>query len=174
MIDKVKGIVVEPNGIAHTFGHCYMIPNEVNITGEEHEKCFQKEVLASDWWNKYNVQYNYNHYFYSQLGDIIKQGFSIVQNNSSVTASGNRYISYTLALCKDSLQAQEDFLKNIYPTINKIMTEEESAYFELALFDKENSEPIIDDFGADMETVDEFYNKIGIIPEPIINNAKTL
>ena len=37
-IDKVKGVVIEPNGIAHSFGHCLMIPKEIEITGEEHEK----------------------------------------------------------------------------------------------------------------------------------------
>lgn len=174
MMDKVKGIIVEPNGVAHTFGHCYMIPNEVNITGEEHEKCFRNEVLTSDWWNKYNVSYDYNKNFYSQLGNIAKQGFSIVQNNSSVTAKGNRYVSYTVVLSKEALPAQEEFLKNIYPTINEIMSEEDSTYFEFALYDRENVEPIIDDYGADMETVDEFYNKIGIIPEPIINNTRSL
>lgn len=33
-IDKFKGVIIEPNGIAHSFGHCLMIPNEHSITGE--------------------------------------------------------------------------------------------------------------------------------------------
>ena len=99
-IDKVKGVVIEPNGIAHSFGHCLMIPKEIEITGEEHEKCFETEIIASSWWQNSNISYDYKHYYYSQIENLTKQGFSLIQNNSCVTDRGNRSISYIVALSK--------------------------------------------------------------------------
>ena len=85
-IDKVKGIIIEPDGIAHSFGHCLMIPKEIEITHERHEKCFEEEILTSNWWKDNKVNYDYNQYYYSQLGNLTKPRiFTYSRNNSCVT-----------------------------------------------------------------------------------------
>lgn len=171
-IDKVKGVIIEPNGTSHSFGHSLMIPKEIEITHEEHEKCFEAEIIASNWWKNSNVNYDYNHYYYSQINNLTKQGFSLIQNSSYVTNRGNRSISYIVALSGESLSMQEEYVKSVYPKINEIITKEESAYFELSLFN--NGIPIIDMLADSIEKLDEFYDKIGIKPEKIEENAKKI
>lgn len=171
-IDKVKGVVIEPNGIAHSFGHCLMIPNEIETTHEEHQKCFENKILASDWWQNSNINYDYNHYYYSQIENLTKQGFSLIQNNSCVTDRGNRSISYIVALSKESLSNQEEYIKSIYPQINKIITNEEKAYFELALYSE--GIPLIDMLAESIEELDEFYEKIGLDIEKTGKIAKSI
>lgn len=171
-IDKVKGVVIEPNGIAHSFGHCLMIPNEIEITHEEHQKCFENKILASDWWQNSNINYDYNHYYYSQIENLTKQGFSLIQNNSCVIDRGNRSISYIVALSKESLSNQEEYIKSIYPQINKIITNEEKAYFELALYSE--GIPLIDMLAESIEELDEFYEKIGLDIEKTGKIAKSI
>ena len=171
-IDKVKGVVIEPNGIAHSFGHCLMIPKEIEITGEEHEKCFETEIIASNWWKNSNVNYDYNHYYYSQLDTLTSHGFSLIHNSSCTTDRGNRSISYIVALSKESLSNQEEYIKSIYPQINKIITNEEKAYFELALYS--GGIPLIDMLADSIEELDEFYEKIGLDIEKIGKIAKSI
>lgn len=171
-IDKVKGIIIEPDGIAHSFGHCLMIPKEIETTHERHEKCFEEEILTSNWWKDNKVNYDYNQYYYSQLGNLTKQGFSLIQNNSCVTNRGNRSITYVIALSSEALSNQEEYIKSVYPKINEIITKEESAYFELSLF--RDGLPIIDMLGDTVENLDEFYDKIGIKLEKIEENAKKI
>lgn len=67
---------------------------------------------------------------------------------------------------------QEEYVKSVYPKINEIITKEESAYFELSLFN--NGIPIIDMLADSIEKLDEFYDKIGIKPEKIEENAKKI
>ena len=159
-IDKFKGVIIEPNGIAHSFGHCLMIPNEHNITGEEHEEEFKKTILSSPWWANYNVSYDDSKNYYSQLEEITKTGFSVIQNNSSVTARGNRYVSYSFALSTEGLEGQKDYLSSVYPVISKLMSNEDSPYAEFALY--ENGEIITDVFTSDIQKVDEIYKDLGI------------
>lgn len=170
-IDKVKGVIVEPNGTAHSFGHCLMIPKEIEITHEEHEKCFEEEIIASDWWKNSNVNYDYNHYYYSQIGNLTKQGFSLIQNSSCVTNRGNRSISYVVALSSEALSNQEEYIRRVYSKINEIITNEDSAYFELSLFSK--GLPIIDMLGDSVEKLDEFYEQLGIEPEKLNKTSKS-
>lgn len=171
-IDKVKGVIIEPNGIAHSFGHCLMIPKEIETTHEEHQKCFEREILDSSWWQNSNISYDYKHYYYSQIENLTKQGFSLIQNNSCVTDRGNRSISYVVALSSEGLTKQEEYVKDIYKTISEIISLEDSAYFELALFS--DGIPIIDMLGDSIEKLDEFYNEIGINPEKIQENTKNI
>jgi len=171
-IDKVKGIIIEPNGVAHSFGHCLMIPKEIEITHEEHKKCFENEIIASDWWQNSNINYDYNHYYYSQIENLTKQGFSLIQNNSCVTDRGNRSISYVVALSSEGLTNQEDYIKKLYSQINKIIASEDSAYFELSLFG--DGIPIIDMLGDSIEKLDEFYSEIGINPKKTQKNTKKI
>lgn len=169
-IDKVKGVIVEPTGTTHSFGHCLMIPKEIETTHEKHEKCFEEEIIASDWWKNSNVNYDYNHYYYSQIGSLTKQGFSLIQNNSCVTNRGNRSISYVVALSGEALSNQEEYIKSIYSKINEIITNEDSAYFELSLYS--DGLPIIDMLGDSVEKLDEFYEQLGIEPEKIDETSK--
>ncbi len=169
-IDKVKGIIIEPDGIAHSFGHCLMIPKEIEITHERHEKCFEEEILTSNWWKDNKVNYDYNQYYYSQLGNLTKQGFSLIQNNSCVTNRGNRSITYVIALSSEALSNQEEYIKSVYPKISEIITGEESAYFELSLF--RDGLPIIDMLGDTVEKLDEFYKELGIVPEKSDETSK--
>ena len=169
-IDKVKGVIIEPNGTTHSFGHCLMIPKEIETTHEKHEKCFEEEIIASDWWKNSNVNYDYNHYYYSQIGNLTKQGFSLIQNNSCVTNRGNRSISYVVALSGEAFSNQEEYIKNVYSKINEIITNEDSAYFELSLYS--DGLPIIDMLGDSVEKLDEFYEQLGIEPEKIDETSK--
>lgn len=171
-IDKVKGIIIEPNGVAHSFGHCLMIPKEIETTHEEHQKCFEKEILTSSWWQNSNINYDYNHYYYSQIENLTKQGFSLIQNNSCVTDRGNRSISYVVALSREGLTNQEEYVKDIYGKISEIISLEDSAYFELSLFSE--GIPVIDMLGDSIEKLDEFYNKIGINIEKKQKNVKNI
>ena len=171
-IDKVKGVVIAPNGVAHSFGHCLMIPKEIETTHERHESCFKNEILASDWFKNNNVKYDYNHYYYSQIDTLTSQGFSLIQNSSCTTDRGNRSISYIVALSKESLSNQEEYIKSIYPQINKIITNEEKTYFELALYSE--GIPLIDMLAESIEELDEFYEKIGLDIEKTEKIAKSI
>ena len=79
-IDKVKGVIVEPNGTTHSFGHCLMIPKEIETTHEKHEKCFEEEIIASDWWKNSNLSYDYNHYYYEYYFYLLNKYFSFLLN----------------------------------------------------------------------------------------------
>lgn len=171
-IDKVKGIIIEPSGVAHSFGHCLMIPKEIETTHEEHQKCFENEIIASDWWQNSNINYDYNHYYYSQIENLTKQGFSLIQNNSCVTDKGNRSISYVVALSSEGLTNQEEYVKGIYKKISEIVTDEDNAYFELALYS--GGIPLIDMLAESIEELDEFYEKIGLDIEKTGKIAKSI
>ena len=171
-IDKVKGIIIEPSGVAHSFGHCLMIPKEIETTHEEHQKCFENEIIASDWWQNSNINYDYNHYYYSQIENLTKQGFSLIQNNSCVTDKKNRSISYVVALSSEGLTNQEEYVKGIYKKISEIVTGEDNAYFELALYS--GGIPLIDMLAESIEELDEFYEKIGLDIEKTGKIAKSI
>ena len=169
-IDKVKGVVIEPSGTVHTFGHCLMIPKEIETTHEKHQQCFEEEILDSDWWKNSNINYDYDHYYYSQVGKLTKQGLSLIQNGSTVTDRGNRSISYMVALSSEGLTNQEEYVKDVYSKIDEIMNKEDSAYFELSLF--KDGLPIVDMLADSVESLDEFYNEIGIDINQIKSNKK--
>ena len=75
-----------------------------------------------------------------------------------------------VALSGEALSNQEEYIKSIYSKINEIITNEDSAYFELSLYS--DGLPIIDMLGDSVEKLDEFYEQLGIEPEKIDETSK--
>lgn len=224
MIDKVKGVVIEPNGIAHSFGKCRMV---LNTTADEaHDPSFKREILPKEWFKKYGYDYKQDETLFSQIPEMTKYGFSFVINHSSVNPRGTNYYCYSIQIAKESIpniknyfqniypiikevqdvpepcyvegmiyengcealediiydvdefyeelgfSKQEEYIKSIYPQINKIIANEEKAYFELALYSE--GIPLIDMLAESIEELDEFYEKIGLDIEKTGKIAKSI
>lgn len=158
MIDKVKGVVIEPNGIAHSFGKCRMT---LDITDDEtHDPSFKREILSKDWFKKYNYNYNEQETLFSQIPDMTKYGFSFIINHSMVNPSGSNYYCYSMQVAKGSIPNVTTYFKNIYPIIKEVQDVPEPCYVEGMIYD--NGEEALDDVIYD---IDEFYSELGIFFE---------
>lgn len=155
MIDKVKGVVIEPNGIAHSFGECRMV---LDTTAEEaHDPSFKKEVLPKDWFKKYGYNYQEDETLFSQIPDMTKHGFSFIINHSMVNQSGSNYYCYSFQLNKESIPNLGTYFKNIYPIIKQVESDSEPCYIEGMIY--ENGSEVLDDV---IYNIDELYKEIGI------------
>ena len=155
MIDKVKGVVIEPNGIAHSFGKCRMT---LDITDDEtHDPSFKREILSKDWFKKYNYNYNEQETLFSQIPDMTKYGFSFIINHSMVNPSGSNYYCYSMQVAKDSIPNVTTYFKNIYPIIKEVQDVPEPCYVEGMIYD--HGEQALDEVIYDR---DQFDNELGI------------
>ena len=155
MIDKVKGVVIEPNGIAHSFGECRMI---LDTTADEaHDPSFKREVVPKDWFKNYGYNYKEDEPLFSQIPDMTKYGFSFIINHSMVNPSGSNYDCYSIQVNKDSIPNVRTYFNNIYPIIKEVQNNSEPCYVEGMIY--EDGEEALDDTIYD---VDEFYNILGI------------
>lgn len=166
-IDKFKGVIIEPNGVAHPFGECMMVPDNQLSADSNHDPSFRKEILPQEWWKSYNVPYDENKTIFTQMEDLISLGFSFIINHSCVTARGNHYYCYSFGLSDKSLANATPYLKEVYPVIKRIKDSEESCYF-----DGEVYKDGVENEGFGIDDIDEFYGSIGILPEKIEESSK--
>ena len=153
MIDKVKGVVIEPNGIAHSFGKCRMV---LNTTADEaHGPSFKREILSKDWFKNYGYDYKQDETLFSQIPEMTKYGFSFVINHSSVNPRGTNYYCYSIQIAKESIPNIKNYFKNIYPIIKDVQDVPEPCYVEGMIY--ENGCEALEDI---MYDVDEFYDQL--------------
>lgn len=154
MIDKVKGVVIEPNGIAHSFGKCRMV---LNTTADEaHDPSFKREILPKEWFKNYGYDYKQDETLFSQIPEMTKYGFSFVINHSSVNTRGTNYYCYSIQIAKESIPNIKNYFKNIYPIIKDVQDVPEPCYVEGMIY--ENGCEALEDI---MYDVDEFYEELG-------------
>lgn len=129
-IDKFKGVIIEPTGVAHPFGRCIMLPDKLLSGDLNHNPSFKKEILPQTWWKNYNIPYDENKSIFAQMEDLVSLGFSFIINHSCVTAKGDNYCCYSFHISDETLSNTRPYLKEVYPVIKKLKNSEDSCYFD--------------------------------------------
>lgn len=152
-LDKVAGIVITSDGIAHPFGK-----SDEAIGGQNeisHEEYFFHEIASQDWFKNLGINYDPKNLYY-QISDMTKQGLSFIINGSSVSHNERDVYAYCIFVPDDLSDEVKEYFSKHYEELKNLI-ERDKAFLQADSF--HNGEYVN---GMPKDNLDEFYTMMNI------------
>ena len=155
-LDKVKGILIDKDGIEHPFG----IQENAHVSelteDNYHDSAFIKDILPTEWFKSLNYNYT-DESIHKQAMTLAGLGIIFLENGCSLMPNDKEYSFYAIISPNKLTEKQRKKLEDSYEKLNTLITGQ-NAYFDGMAY-LENADFAWPDSAY---SLDEFYDNMGI------------
>lgn len=159
-LEFVKGILITPDGIIHTFGtHSY---NKEDRMDEDkcHDAAFKQDILPTPWFQQLQAELGFQYdgdTIHRHVMKMASKGIISLINASDTNQKGEEFNVYCIHTPQTLTDAQTQLLEAEYDTLKELL-QRKKAYFEAVGYDPEENY-IWQGFVFDL---DDFYDRMNI------------